>query len=149
MSNFINDSYAQILHGIMYPFGETYTDDNNEIYSLNPHKLGANDYRDAHMQASMQEDARLRSLLGSKRGKRKGENVSNGSYSLSWYPGQEMDIEMAPGRVLPPDALLRMSPKQREAWKKKMEQWQQQQRALVPQHGSGFISNMIDSMGRR
>jgi len=99
--------------------------------------------RTAAADSSLMEDEMLRYQMGSKRKKGKNENIPSGSYALSWYPGQQSDIDMAPGRVLPADAMVRMSPEQRKAREQKMLEWQNMQRSMVPQHGSGFISNLI------
>jgi len=131
------------MEQMLYPDGRYESDDEGNKTYYDPTNPSANDQRGASMQASLAEDAQLRNQLGSSRKKGKNENIPSGSYALSWYPGQQSDIDMAPGRVLPADAMVRMSPEQRKAWEQKMLEWQNMQRSMVPQHGSGFISNLI------
>ena len=111
-----------------------------------PQYGGEQGRRTAAADSSLVEDDMLRYQIGSKRKKGKNESIPSGSYALSWYPGQEMDIEMAPGRVIPADAEARMTKEQREYWQRKMAEWQNTQRSMVPKHGSGFIKNMLGGM---
>lgn len=104
---------------------------------------GGADPRRARQFASEAEDAQIRGAMSSKRELGKNERKLRGSYAMSWYPGQQADIDMAPGRVIPADAMVRMSPEQRKAWEQKMLEWQNAQRSMVPQHGSGFIKNLL------
>jgi len=143
MDNYYDQLVAELILGGMSP------KDNYAFKRLSPAIGGGADpnslssalttgmsERDARSAAGRAENTWLSAALGSKREKGKNERTPEGSYAMSWYPGQQMDIEMAYGRVIPPDAEARMSSEQREAWMRKVMEWQNMQRSMLPQHGN-------------
>ena len=86
--------------------------------------------------ASQGEDARLRSLMGSRRKKRKGEHLPSGEYAAAWYPG--LDYQMwAMKRGMGPAALgmgaarIGMDRDEKMAYRNKMEEWANAQRNML------------------
>ena len=57
--------------------------------------FGQNEDALARGMASEGNDARLRQLMGSKRKKKKGEEIPSGSYALSDYPGLRQAVDWA------------------------------------------------------
>jgi hypothetical protein len=57
--------------------------------------FGQNQDALARGMASEGEDAKLRQLMGSKRKKRKGEQIPSGAYALSDYPGLRQAVDWA------------------------------------------------------
>lgn len=162
MSNYFDDMLASILELKRFPEGREKKVWNKETGEYDTVPIAENyqtqnDIGKARMEASQKEDDMLRYQLGTKRKRRKGD--VEGSYSLAWYPRLEHEIKSAGkglGNSTMAQAMHRMTPEEREAFKKKLREWANRQGSMMdtvegrrgPQLGAGRVIDPILDIGR-
>jgi len=137
MSNYFDDMLASILELKRFPEGREKQVWNKESGEYDTVPI-AEDYQDrkdiaeSRMEASQREGDMLRYQLGSKRGRRKGEE--EGIFSLAWYPGIDYQIKSAGkglGNSTMAQAMHRMTSEEKEAFKKKLREWANRQGSMM------------------